>query len=53
MDREIDILDGNAMRYLTGLTGDASFLRRLIRMKLGDWDEEVLYLPFFGACLKT
>ena len=46
VDREIDILDGNAMRYLTGLTGDASFLRRLIRMKLGDWDEEVLYLPF-------
>lgn len=46
VDREIDILDGNAMRYLTGLTGDVSFLRRLIRMKLGDWDGEVLYLPF-------
>ena len=46
VDREMDILDGNAMRYLTGLTGDVSFLRRLIRMKLGDWDGEVLYLPF-------
>lgn len=51
VDREMDILDGNAMRYLTGLTGDNSFLQRLIKMRLGGWEEEVLYLPFLVQVL--
>ena len=49
-NREREILDGNAMRYLTGLTRDDSFFKRLLKREGGD--SEVRYLPFLVQILK-
>lgn len=51
--RELDILEGNAIRYLLGRSRDDSFLRRLIDMKIGDWGRGVSYLPFLVQILKS
>ncbi len=48
-DREREILDGNAMRYLTGLTKDDSFFRRLLKREGGIFSE--FYLPFLVQIL--
>lgn len=50
---EMDILDGNAMRYLTGLTKDDSFIRRLVKIRVGKWNQDYLYFPFLIQVLKA
>ena len=52
-DHEADILDGNATRYLTGLSSDEAYLRRLVEKRLEESAEGRLFLPFFVQVLKT
>lgn len=51
-DKEMDILDGNALRYLQGYSHDDSFLRRMIEMKIGRQAEECVFYPFSVENLK-
>ncbi|MBO6214304.1 MAG: helix-turn-helix transcriptional regulator, partial [Lachnospiraceae bacterium] len=44
-DNQMDILDGNAMRYFNGLTDNSSFLKHLIEEGTGHKAEELLYMP--------
>ncbi|MCR5102461.1 MAG: response regulator [Butyrivibrio sp.] len=48
-----DILDGNAMRYLLGLTDNSSFLKHLIENKTGGKADDLKILPVLAQIIQS
>lgn len=44
-NEQMDILDGNAMRYLTGFTNNANYLRHLVESKVDYAASDLRYAP--------
>ena len=53
IDNQMDILDGNAMRYLIGLTDNQSFLEHLVENQTGDSAYAFRILPVFAHIIES
>lgn len=53
MDQETFILEGNAIRYLTGASEDDLFLRESIIQRSGEITDDTVFLPFYIRVLRS
>ncbi len=53
MDQETLILEGNAIRYLTGASEDDRFLRESIIQRSGEITDDAVFLPFYIRVLRS
>lgn len=52
IDNEIDILEGNSLRYLQGLTENKKYLTNLIEQRTGTLEEDTLFCVVYVQVLK-
>ena len=53
IDNEIDILEGNSLRYLQGLTENKKYLTSLIEQRTGTLEGDTLFCVVYVQVLKT
>ena len=53
IDNEIDILEGNSLRYLQGLTENKKYLTSLIEQRTRTLEEDTLFCVVYVQVLKT